>query len=320
MITKRLPKRFFIMTLLGLLLSGSLAFAAGYSTPEVDDLVPLPLDVTYQLDAFQGLFAIGPVNVKVIRSDRHAIRLIGASEQIAETIIEVNEFQLNITVPEGEVVDAVVYLQNLHVVDWQAYGNLIVDKWNSALLDVTAGGEGVVEFNGSFGLRHLDIGGKTSFAMRGVSSRDMSIRVRNEGVVLLRGMATVSSIELFDKGHLDMYWLDSDELTIDAHNQSTTTIAGVADKMVAVLQGNAQLNARYLRTKEAFVKTYDRALAEIQTISNQNAIAYNESNIYFFLTPDFHANFMARDGSVLNFDGIGQAIRGNQHTVISQVK
>jgi hypothetical protein len=308
------------MTVLGLLLTGPLAFAAGYSTPETQDTMPSTLDVTYQLDAFNGLSAAGPVSVKLVHSDKHAIRLTGASEQITQTILDVNEFQLNITVPPGEVIEAVVYLQNLHTVDWQAYGNLMVDKWDSALLDVTAGGEGVVEFNGSFGLRHLDIGGKTSFAMRGVSSRDMTIRVRNEGVVLLRGMATVSSIELFDKGHLDMYWLDSDDLTVDAHNQSTATIAGIADKMVAVLQGNAQLNARYLRTREAFVKTYDRALAEIQTFSNQNAIAYNESNIYFFLTPDFHANFMARDGSVLNFDGIEQAIRGNRHTVISKVK
>ncbi|NKB46173.1 MAG: hypothetical protein GKR77_00085 [Legionellales bacterium] len=298
------------------------AHAARYvaeSTP-TEAIVPPTTDITHDLQAFQGLFVIGPVNVKIVRSDKHAIRLTGPTEQVTKTTVQLDEFQLNVVVPEGQVLEAVVYMQNLHSIHWQAFGNLTVNAWNSALLDITTGGEGAVTLTGKFGLRHLDIGGKTALTIHEVSSRSMTLRIRDQAAVILRGMAVVDSIELYDKAHLDLYWLDSYGLRIEAHNQSTVTLAGVADRLVALLQGNAQLNARFLRTREAYVKTYERALAEIQVTDNQNAVAYDESNIYFFTTPQFHASFMARDGSVLNFDGIEQAIRGDQTALIARVK
>ena len=131
----------------------------------------------------------------------------------------------------------------------------------------------------------------------------MEIDTGNKAWVQLRGEAKLSSLKFTGDGFLSMYWVDSPYLKVSGKGKGKVEIAGKVGTLEANLYDHAYFNGQYLRSKKAYVKTYNHARADINVLETQNTLASGESDIFFFDTPKYVTNNMSKAGAVLDFRG-----------------
>ena len=136
--------------------------------------------------------------------------------------------------------------------------------------------------------------------IRGVSGQDLAIKLKGKPRVQLTGVADLASLDVDGDGVFSFYWLKSETLMVRARHGARIQLAGIANVLNVELWGKSQFNGRYIRATRTFVKTHDRALAELTTTRYQHTLALDASDIYFYKLSLYRMDNMAQNGSVLD--------------------
>lgn len=126
--------------------------------------------------------------------------------------------------------------------------------------------------------------------------------------VIVNGVIALSTIDFSGPGFLQLYWVKSNRLVIRTAGSGTLALAGIACTVNASVHDKSHLNIRFLRVGTLFVKTYDEGIADVWPQNNLYAIAYDNSNIYYYHEPDYKSRMMKQAGSVLRMWDIPGAI------------
>lgn len=184
--------------------------------------------------------------------------------------------------------------------DYQGKGAITGKNIRSGLLDITLANKGTTQLTGQMALRHLSVKSSGSTKIEGLTGHHLTIMTSEKPHVQLSGITEIDSIKMKDSSWLSLYWVKGHTLKVRQYNQSFLQLAGIVDQLDAKLSNHARFNGRYLRGRRVFVKTMGNSVADISAITAQHTLALDSSNIYFHLFPDFKADFMADNGSVLD--------------------
>lgn len=128
--------------------------------------------------------------------------------------------------------------------------------------------------------------------------------------VMVTGIVPVSKIDFSGSGNLKLYWVNSEKLTIRTYGSGTVSLAGVAKVVNACAYDTSHLNMRYLRVGTLFVKSYYDANVDVWPENDLYAVAYNNSNIYYYHQPDYMSRLMKQSATILPMWTIPTAILG----------
>lgn len=187
---------------------------------------------------------------------------------------------------------------------YKGTGSITGSKIGSGLLSLDINNNGKTTLNGYISLRSLTIDGKGYVDITGVQTPGLTMNLKGETKIYLTGMGSINSIHLNDKSFLSMYWVDAYDLHVWLRDKSYLRLAGIAEHLYADLCQESHFDGRHLRAKSSFVKTHDKALAEISSVVKQHTLAADNSDIYFYELPNMQANFMIFNGSVLDMRDI----------------
>ncbi len=297
-------RRYFPLMISLLLLAGCVRHP--HQTPLSSPLTAVKSKVeTRAMSTFNRVDVQGAINVN-LRSGykRPAVILRGDPRDLMEIITEIKNDTLLITVKKGAPkfgsIAAEIHSPYLNSLAYKGMGTVVGNNLHSSLLDLNIDNAGQTTLGGSIVVRKLDARGGGSIIIKGASSRHLQLEISDNTKVLMAGVMNVNKLKLKGDGWLTMYWVKSPMLTICAKGVSTIQLAGVVNKLELELRGSARFKGRYLRVKNAFVKTHDKAIAEISALKHQHALATDASDIYFYTIPQTKTDFMAYQGSILD--------------------
>lgn len=189
---------------------------------------------------------------------------------------------------------------HLSAFSYQGKGSVVAQSFRTKSLDLLIQNDGQTRLEGNFSIHQAAFGGQGSTRIKGVSGRDVKLILSGDSKVQMSGNIELSELKIKNHARLSAYWIKSHNLKIKIRDQACVQLAGQVDFLDAVLRDEARLNGRYLRAKRAFVKTDQKAEADIDVIDAQHTLASGASNIYFYDLPDMKVDFMAENGSVLD--------------------
>ncbi|PHQ79186.1 MAG: hypothetical protein COB66_07375 [Coxiella sp. (in: Bacteria)] len=134
-------------------------------------------------------------------------------------------------------------------------------------------------------LDNLSVYGNANITANNIKSNALSINTTSNGNIMLNGMMTLNNLFVAGNGNVSLRWVNGADISIYSKGNSHITIAGNVGKMLAKLSGHSFLNAKYLRTKQTWIKTTNFAQAQILSSATVQAYAHDQSNVYYYKTP-----------------------------------
>ncbi|CDZ75996.1 hypothetical protein BN59_00260 [Legionella massiliensis] len=254
---------------------------------------------------FNKVAVRGTVNVSLHTGYRHpSVILHGDPRDLILITTAVNKDTLTVSASKGAphygAVTVEIRGHYLNAFSYDGTGTIRGPNIHSGLLDLDIDNSGETTLGGSIVLRKLKASGGGNVQVSGVKSQYLQLDISGKTKVLLAGVINISKLDLKGEGMLSMYWINSPQLTFCGKGKVNVQLAGVVDKLDVELWGNSRFNGRYLRAKNAFVKTHDKAVAELTAIKHQHTLATDASDIYYYKIPNTKADFMAYQGAVLD--------------------
>lgn len=197
-----------------------------------------------------------------------------------------------------------VRTKQLNSFKFHGIGSITGTKLHTGLLALDINNQGNTKLGGYIGLKNLILDGKGSVDIKGIESRGMNITLKGETRAHLQGMGAINSMYLYNKSFLEMYWINARDLHVWLRDNAYLKLAGIATHLYADLCQQSYFNGRYLRAQSSFVKTHDKARADISSTIKQHTLAQNSSDIFYYELPNMQANFMSQNGSVLDLRDI----------------
>lgn len=226
-----------------------------------------------QFQGFKKVVILGDFNVEVVKT-KHCddpIRIVGDRAFIPHIQARVVKDTLYIRFdPDFDyaikcpVVLQIPY-QNLNGLAYRGVGNLVVNHLNSRCFD-------------------LNLQGNVN--------------------AWIKGNMVLTDLNYRGNGRVVLYWVNTNSLNINASQKASILIAGVANNIEINATDNAVVDAKYLRAKTAHIHTTKYAKAEVAVLNNLNALAENDSNIYYYERPVFQGIYMHESGAVLDMHGV----------------
>ncbi len=192
------------------------------------------------------------------------------------------------------------YLNNLTLKKYS--GHLQAINLNVPYFNANLDHSGTVLLSGKIGLDDLKVSGSGVTKIAGVDSESLSIYMQDKPAVDMTGVANVQLINASGSGRLRLYWVDSSDLSIVQSGKTWVELAGIANHVMIHLKDSAHFDGRYLRTIVGYAKTQDKSVADVQFLRSQAVLANDNSTISFYGQPPYKADFMARNGAVLDMD------------------
>lgn len=299
------------LTLLCLsLLSISIA-QAGYLPPPVN---PFPSaengPMVKQLGYFTGIVLSGNIDADIITNSPYSkIVLTGDPETVQQ--VQITEKNDTVTIGLAPMwfvsdkgpakVHAEIYTRYLNELTLKNYtGHLQAKNLNAPYLNLNLNHSGTVFLSGKLGVNQLSISGNGINQIQGIDSDYLSIEMKDNPSVDLSGVTNLQSIDASGGGRLRLYWLDSTNLHVRQSGTTSIELAGVVNHLMLYLRDSAYFNGRYLRTIVGYAKTYDKSVADVQFLKSQAALANDDSTISFYGKPPYKADFMGRNGAILD--------------------
>ena len=153
-------------------------------------------------------------------------------------------------------------------------------------------------------LRKITVTDNSKVYARNFKNPNLVIIAKQNGSVNLEGNYCIDAIYQNGTGKINIIWVDSKNLFISSNNSGLINLGGIADKMIAKLTNNARLDAKYLRVNQAEVFTTDSATADVWASESLSGYAIDNSNVYYYKTPE-KLTIVSRDhGNVLKFGWI----------------
>ena len=123
--------------------------------------------------------------------------------------------------------------------------------------------------------------------------------IHNTNQVKLLGHMNLRELKVDHTENLQAYWLNSPILNLTLADNSHVFLAGKVTMLNATLKNHAQLSAEYLRTDRVFVNTHQTAVAKVAPLTTLNALAEDDSRIYYYHQPQILSRYYHGDGSIL---------------------
>lgn len=248
----------------------------------------------------------GAINVGLHTGYKQAsVYLQGDPRDLKNIVVDTKGYTLSIIMRKKPLygpISADIRAHTLTTFRYKGMGQIVGNQLHTSQLDLFINNKGSTNLAGSIGLTQLKVAGNGSTSIRGVIGRNLTIQLKNNPKVYLSGMINVGNIDMKANSCLTLDWVNSFELSVRAAGKSKLQLAGIANKIDIELWDKAQFKGRYLRAKTSFVKTHDHARAEITTLNRQHTLALDASDIYYYKTAQYAANFMGDNGAVLDFE------------------
>ncbi len=301
-------RHFFVIFAIMLLLTGCFHTRESQSTK----LAPPPSKkpAEQKLPKFTRLVVQGPFDVNLSTASSHqGLKLQGDPRDIVDVKVEVRNGTLYVTRGDYPPLHASITLKlrtrYLYAFEYHGKGNINASNLRTPLLDLVIENPRLTRLQGQIGLRHVKVIGNGPLEVIGVRSPDLRLNVSGEPIIRLSGVANLSYLNLPEGGRFSLYWVKSRSLRILARQKAFVQLAGTVNRLDVELWNNARFNGRYLRARRAFVKTHGHAIAEMSAVAHQHTLANNASDIYFYNVPTMKADFMGREGAVLDMRDLG---------------
>lgn len=259
---------------------------------------------------FDKVVVDGPMDVDLIGGiPENDVRLIGTKNDIYRVRAKVENETLYLTMLSGTLSKqrllAVVRAPTLYQLSFKGDGRLKAIGLDAPWFNADIISHGQVDLSGKqLRLSQLNLKGSAIISLHNVTSRDLSIESTGSDKVNISGTVNLSKIRMAGTSQVKILWIDSPDLQVRSKGQSYLDLAGTVGTLDVMLRGQSRFNGRYLRSKYAYVKTYDSSRADLQVTRVQNALASQASNIYYYKDPEFQGTHMAQAGSVLDMDGM----------------
>lgn len=270
----------------------------------VSKQVPLP--------DFNAINVSGDMQVKMIASTQYSdVRLIGPVETVAHVVAKVANGTLFLRMSKqyrnkhvGKLV-AIIRARHIDGVTYHGRNNFTAIDVKSPAMKLKIDTPGRVNLSGKMGIDKLDLDGSGVINITGLQSHALTVNSTGRDVVNIMGVSNLHTLNFSGSGWMSIYWVNSPRLTVRGSGKAYVQVAGTVGLLDVKLCEHAYFNAHYLRTKKVFIKTYDFSRADLQTTTVQNALASDQSNIYYYKDPDFNADYMAHFGTVLSIADMG---------------
>lgn len=261
--------------------------------------------VVHQTPDFSRVDAAGKLNLRLHTGARRAwISMHGDSRDLENLVWSVRKRTMILRFKYGAPlygpVDVDLGMRHLDYLSYHGTGVITGHKISSEQLDLNIKNDAVTDLDGRINLGHVVLGGEGRMTIRSGLNRHLNLVLKDGVHVKIVGTTNLQTLKMSDRSYLSIYWVKAQTLRVMMRGKARAQIAGTAQEELVMLQGDANLNARYLRATEAFVKTYDNAIARIAVVNAQHALASDRSNIYYYSAPTYKNDFMAENGAILD--------------------
>ncbi|WP_131793564.1 GIN domain-containing protein [Legionella brunensis] len=258
-----------------------------------------------QLPAFNQVVVEGNINVSLHTGyARPQLILHGNTLDLLQVKTEVSSETLLIHVGKGYPrygpITAEIRGRYLNGFSYRVAGTITGNNLRSGLLDLSINNPGRTTLGGKIFIRRLNISGGGYTQISGIYSQYLQLSIEGKSKVQLAGVMNITKLDLGGDAWLGMYWVKSNSLIIRSRGQAFMQLSGTVGKLDLELWDKAHFNGRYLRVDRAFIKTHDKAIADIAAVKRQHTLATDASDIYFYNIPRMRTDFMAYNGSVLD--------------------
>lgn len=263
-----------------------------------------------QTPTFTRVNVVGRMNVRLHTGHSHQkVILLGDSRDLAKVVTKVVNGTLYVAAstdsPHYGAIQIEINSRYLNSFEYHGAGTVTGTQLRTSLLDVLLDNKGKTTLQGQIGLRKLVVRGGGYTEISGINSPYLTINIADKSIVRLAGVVNLATLDMLKDGRLSLYWVKSKELIIRGGGQSFIQLAGIVDKLHVELRGESRFNGRYLRAVRAFVKTYNKSVAEISAVERQHTLASDHSDIHFYNIPAMKADFMSYAGAVLDMRDLG---------------
>lgn len=260
------------------------------------------------LPPINSIVVKGNFDLEIIgNSTEHDVRIIGDNEDVNKVVAEVADGRLILKGNTFGNVLAIVRTNNIDKIHYIGSGNITTTDLNHDGLDIEVDTQGDVNITGNkLYLRQLTTLGSGNVKITNIKSQSLVVNSKGSGDVSLDGQANLRQLHYSGDGNLSLYWVDSPFLELNANGDGLIRLAGVVGRLDAEIKGAAQVDAKNLRAKDAFVKTQDTARADVWVSNNLHTLAAGQSNIFYYVDPNFIAPEMQGNGSVLRMVDVGK--------------
>ena len=269
------------------------------------DLLSQPVQAQ-ALRSFHQVQVVGNLNV-ILRtnSNNPGVKLSGDPRDLARVTYTIRNNTLYVQLCKGyaNLAPIMVEINARYLTAFSYQGNGTINGMNltTNAMDLQINNSGSTMLNGKIGLRRLVATGNGKIKIQGVYTKFLNVKLAGNVHLIIKGKVNVASCEMKDNSWLSVFWVKSHYLKIRNYGLSFVQLAGVADTVDVELWDKARFHGQYLRAQRSFVKTHNNSQAEVSSVYSQHTLAKDFSNIYFYNLPLMKANFMAEDGSVLDF-------------------
>lgn len=272
-----------------------------------------------KVQSFNQVRVSGRINVNLHTGyKKPQLLLKGAATDLAQVQTRVHNHTLYLSLgsgyPQHGQVSVHVMSRYLNQIYYEGAGVVVGNKLNSRLLDLYLANEGTTRLNGTLGINNLTVKGNGLVQISGITSYNMKVRLIGAPKVQLTGMVNLSDLDIKGNGWLSLYWVKSKNLTIRGKSAARIQLAGAVNRLDVELWGAAQFKGRFLRAQRSFIKTHDKALAEISSVNHQSSLASDASDIYYYNIPNTRGDYMADSGSVLDMRDLSSPFIDEDYT------
>jgi len=155
-----------------------------------------------------------------------------------------------------------------------------------------------VSIQGSL-LEYLYLNHASHITLRDVSTPYLLGWIKNSDHIALQGQMALRELDVAQSHEVSVYWINSPLLSVYVKDAQGILLGGIAKVFNATASGNANLDARYLRANRVFIKTTDKAKATVVGLDVLNAMATQQSIIYYYAQPKLLSRSYWNQGTIL---------------------
>ena len=282
-----------------------------FSTPVVAQTSSPPLVIkNVATPSFAGLAIQGPVNVIIdtkVKSSIPSLQIFGDAKTVSAVTWKVKNQTLylgtkwNYWPRRGDrlTIKLNTTPSQLNKINFNSNGSLF-GKGLTGTLALTATGKGCIKLcTKKLNLTSLSASDKVNITLHNISSSNLTIQDGTAGKIKLEGDVALHAINVTGNGDLIIYWLDSAYLQVNSRGNGRIFLAGIAKTLDVNLSEKTHLFAKQLRSENGFVKTQNQAVAEVTIKNKLNALAKDDSIIYYATPVNFVNTYTETTGVVL---------------------
>jgi Putative auto-transporter adhesin, head GIN domain len=254
---------------------------------------------------FDSVLVRGDITVTIHRTSGPSYAVVhGDSADLNGLDFSIEKSWLKVCLGKGyphfSKVTVDIYVQNLHRLTQRGQARVVANGLYSSGLIVSSIGVAPVYLDGRIDLRGVQARGRAHVEIHGVNTKSMSMEMRDYAYARLQGTIGVCQLNIYDYSWLSMFWVNTNEMHLSLAENTYVQMAGQLLLLDLELFDNAHFYGRYLRVNRSFVRTHDRALAEITTTRAQHTLATGESHIDFYNIPRVKSSLMAGNAAVMD--------------------